>query len=278
MKETDRTESPDASKIVKQCCARLYESDVAKWLLGDSFHPGGLPLTERLGTLLALTPETRVLDVASGTGASAVFLAERFGCRVVGVDYSGPSVERANELARAKNVGSRVHFQVGDAEHLDFPDASFAGVVCECAFCTFPDKLAAAREFARVLRPGGRLGFSDLTRASLLPKNLESLLAWIACIADAQPLETYQEYLCQAGLRAGVVEKHDEALHEMVQQVRRKLLGAELMVGLKKLALPEADLQAAKEMAGSAQQAIQQGLLGYALITAARPTELAPQR
>ena len=44
-----------SQETVKQCCARLYESDFAKMLLGDSFHPGGLKLTERLGTLLGLT-------------------------------------------------------------------------------------------------------------------------------------------------------------------------------------------------------------------------------
>ncbi len=51
-------------------------------LLGESFHPGGAALTERLGQLLALTPESRVLDAASGKGTSAVLLAQRFGCTV----------------------------------------------------------------------------------------------------------------------------------------------------------------------------------------------------
>src|SRR5260370_6973162 len=83
--------NPAGSKNVKQCCAQLYESDLAKILLGDSFHPGGLRLTERLGSLLRLTAESRVLDVASGKGASAFFLAEQFRCHVVGVDYPGPN-------------------------------------------------------------------------------------------------------------------------------------------------------------------------------------------
>jgi arsenite methyltransferase len=60
---------------VKQCCAAAYDSDAAKMLLGDSFHPGGTKLTERLGRILNLSPRTRVLDVAAGRGASAIFLA-----------------------------------------------------------------------------------------------------------------------------------------------------------------------------------------------------------
>src|SRR5260370_18146100 len=81
---------------VKQCCARLYESDIAKMLLGDSFHPGGLKLTERLGRSLQLTSTSRVLDVASGKGASAMFLAEQFGCVVIGIDYSKHNVKNPN--------------------------------------------------------------------------------------------------------------------------------------------------------------------------------------
>src|SRR5260370_4013306 len=165
-------------KDIKQCCARLYESDFAKILLGASFHPGGVGLTERLGTLLGLTAVSRVLDIASGKGTSAQFLAERFGCEVVGIDYGEHNVERANAAAAAKGLDKRVSFQTGDAERLPFADSSFDAVICECAFCTFPDKSAAAKEFARVLRSFAPVGISDLTREPVLPKELEGLLAW----------------------------------------------------------------------------------------------------
>ena len=148
----------NSQETVKQCCARLYESDFAKMLLGDSFHPGGIRLTERLGMLLGLTIRSRVLDIASGKGTSALFLAEHFGCEVIGVDYGAQNVEQANAAAAAKGLEKRVSFQTGDAERLPFADASFDAVICECAFCTFPDKRAAADEFARVLRSGGSVG------------------------------------------------------------------------------------------------------------------------
>ena len=139
---------------IKQCCARLYESDLAQMLLGESFHPGGLQLTERLGILLGLDAGSRLLDVASGKGTSAIFLAERFGCRVDGIDYSAQNVEQATAAAAAKGLTSQVRFQQADAERLPADDGGFDAVICECAFCTFPDKRAATREFARVLRPG----------------------------------------------------------------------------------------------------------------------------
>ncbi len=81
----------------------------------------GLRLTERLGELLHLTPESQVLDVASGKGTSALFLAERFACHVIGLDYSEQNVAQANELAAAKGLASLVSFEPGDAEHLHFP-------------------------------------------------------------------------------------------------------------------------------------------------------------
>jgi len=258
----------DAAASLKQCCAQLYASDMARMLLGDSFHPGGLKLTERVGLLLSLARGSHVLDVASGKGTSALFLAERFRSRIVGIDYSGQNVADASELASAKKLSSLVRFERGDAEGLPFPNESFDAIICECAFCTFPNKRDAAREFARVLRPGGRVGLSDLTRGPTLSKDLDGLLAWIACIADAQPVDRYADYLRSAALELQRVELHDRTLSEMVQQIRMKLLSAEILVGLKRLALPGVDLTSAKRMAQSALTAVQQGQLGYAVLIA----------
>jgi ubiquinone/menaquinone biosynthesis C-methylase UbiE len=171
---------------VKTCCATLYESDLTQFLLGDSFHPGGLQLTGELGRVLRLGPASRVLDVACGKGTTAVFLAKEFGCGVLGIDYGEHNVAAARSLAQADHVDSRVQFECGDADNLPFADAAFDAVICECAFCTFPDKVASAREFFRVLRRGGHAGISDLTRERALPAELDGLLAWIACIGDAQ--------------------------------------------------------------------------------------------
>jgi len=255
----------ESADNIKQCCARLYESDFAKLLLGDSFHPGGLALTERLGVLLNLGPSSQVLDIASGPGYSAFFLAERFGCQVVGVDYSELNIERANEAIASKGLGSRVRFERGDAERLHFEDGSFDAIVCECAFCTFPDKRAAAREFARVLLPNGRVSISDLTRAGTLPKELDSLLAWIACVADAQTVESYLEYLKSAGFAVSPAENHDEALLEMVRQIQGKLLVAEVSSALKKVNLAGIDFASAKQLANAAISAIKRHDLGYSL-------------
>lgn len=254
----------------KQCCANLYQSDLARYLFGDSFHPGGLAMTRRLGEMLALNPNSRVLDVACGTGTSAVFLAKEFGCEVRGIDYGQKNIDAARALAKIEELKGRVQFERSDAEILPFADESFDALICECAFCTFPKKSLAAAEFFRVLRPGGRIGLSDVTRAEVLSSDLNGLLAWIACMGDAQTVENYASHLRNSGFSADHVEPHDAALQEMVDQVRLKLFGAEIMTGLKKLQLPGVDLTAAKEMASSAMAAVKKGQLGYALICATK--------
>lgn len=256
---------------VKQCCATFYGSDFARLLLGDSFHPGGTQLTECLGNLLALTRESHMLDVASGCGTSAFHLAESFGCMVTGVDLSEENVRLATAEASQRGLARQISFQLGDAERLPFGDKTFDAIICECAFCTFPSKPVAAQEFFRVLKPGGQLGLSDLTRTEKTPPGLEGLLSWIACIGDALPAERYVAILQHAGFEVHNIEDHNDALVDMVRQIQAKLLGAEIMAGLKKIDLPGVDFAAGKQFAQAALQAARDGALGYVLIPARRP-------
>jgi SAM-dependent methyltransferase len=236
-----------SAETTKACCADLYASDWARLLLGDSLHPGGLGLTERLGVLLGLDVHSRVLDLAAGRGTSALHLARVFGCQVMGVDYG------------ARNVALNA-----------IEDESFDAVVCECAYCTFPNKRAAATEIARVLAPGGRFGLSDLTRNGALPPELDGLVAWIACVADAQPVASYVADLEGVGLRVSHIEAHDEALTKLIGEVRGRLLAAGLVAKIQQVELPGVDLQVARQVARSAAQAVIEGALGYTLITATR--------
>ena len=71
----------------KACCADLYQSDMAKLIMGDTLHPGGLGLTNRLGRLMGLGPGDMVADLASARGQSAQALGRVFRCRVLGVEF-----------------------------------------------------------------------------------------------------------------------------------------------------------------------------------------------
>ena len=259
--------SPSA---IKQCCADIYDSDAATLLLGDSFHPGGTRLTEHLGQILSLGPRTRVLDIAAGRGTSAFSLATRFGCEVLGIDYSQRNINAAEADAKVRGLSERVAFQRADAEQLPFPDDSFDVIICECALCTFPDKHSAVGEFARVLRVGGQVGLSDLTREGALAPDLDGLLSWIACIGDAQPLTAYVALLSAANLKVRITEEHNSVLAEFANQIRTRLLVAEVMVRLQKLVSPDFDFEAAKNVAKHALEAIAKGRLGYAIVTAVK--------
>jgi arsenite methyltransferase len=263
--------SPDQAADIKQCCARLYESEIVSQLLGDSFHPGGAALTERLGQMLGLSSESHVLDAASGTGTSAVLIAQRYGCSVVGVDLGAQNVERAATEVDRLGLAHRVRFEVGDAERLPIDDASMDAVICECAFCTFPDKSAAAREFARVLKSGGLVGLSDITRAPDPSGELTDLMAWIACLADARPADSYAAWLTAAGFTHVAIEPHDDALTEMIRRIGTRLFTAEVLVGLKKVDLAGIDFPAAKRMARQALTAVAEHRLGYVIVHATKP-------
>jgi arsenite methyltransferase len=255
---------------IKQCCAAVYDSEAVKLLVGDSLHPGGAELTVRLGQILNLGPQARVLDIAAGRGASAIALATQFGCEVIGIDYSLRNVVAAKHAATERGLSAKLTFYCADAEQLPFADASFDAIVCECALCTFPEKQSAAAEFARVLRAGGRLGLSDLTRQGALPAELENLVSWVACIADARPLTDYVTLLTAEGLEILTTEEHNGALFDLANQIRTRLLVAEVAMRLNKLALPGLDIATVKDFAQHTINAIKTGKIGYTIMAAAK--------
>lgn len=107
-----------------------------------------------------IEPGQRVLDVASGRGAVLFPCAEKLGGtgELVGIDLSDEMARVTN--AEAARIGIAGRVQVMDAEHLQFPDASFDRVVCGFGVMFFPDQVHALSEFRRVLKPGGLLAVS----------------------------------------------------------------------------------------------------------------------
>jgi SAM-dependent methyltransferase len=254
---------------VKACCASAYEGDAVALILGDSYHPGGLALTRRLAHALGLQAGERVADIASGPGTTALLLAAEHGVAIDGVDLGEAAVSAANARAARAGLEASVVFHVGDAERLPLADASVDAVVCECAWCTFPDKAAAAAEMARVLRPGGRAGITDVTLDhSRLGPELASLAGWVACIAGARPVADYCELLGRSGLEVRLVEHHDHALAEMVETIDARLVAYSMTDAP---ALAGIDIASVREKVAVARRAVADGTAGYALIVARKP-------
>jgi len=256
---------------VKACCAAGYSSDLVTMLLGESYHPGGLMLSRRLLDLLGVTSGQRLVDVASGRGTTALLAALEYDVAVDGVDLAAANVALASSAADARGLADRVRFHLGDAEALPLPDGRWDAVICECALCTFPDKATAVAEMARVLRPGGRLGLSDVTAdQSRLPEALTGLTAWVACVADARPSLEYEALLVAQGLRVRTVEQHHDAIDRMILQIaaRVELLRLTNRQRADDLGL---DFDRVPEVLRAAQDAVADGILGYALIVAEKP-------
>jgi arsenite methyltransferase len=255
---------------VKACCAVAYGSEAVRWLLGDRLHPGGAALTARLIDALGVGPGAVVADVACGPGASALQAAEQVGCQVVGIDLAPANVDLARAAARSAGLAERARFVVGDAEALPLDDASVDGVLCECALCTFPDKPVAVREIARVLRPGGVLALSDMTaQAGRLPGELRSLEAWIACVADARPLDSLADLLSDNGLTVARRERHDRALSALVERADARLRLARALGP--RLPVSAASIERGLTITAAARAAGAGGALGYGIVVARRP-------
>lgn len=255
---------------VKACCAAGYSSDVVSLLLGPSYHPGGLALTRRLLDLSGVREGESVADIASGLGTSTILAAQEYGAVVDAVDLSQPNVDRGEATGRAAGLTGRVRFHHGDAEALPLPSESFDVVLCECALCTFPDKATAAAEFARILRPGGRVALSDIAAdRTRLPHELQGIAAWVACVADARPAAEYAEILRAAGLSIDIVESHTATLRRMLSQVEARLTLL-TMTSRPRLAELGVDVDRSRPVIAATRAAIDAGILDYVVITAVK--------
>jgi len=132
------------------------------WASGDYAAIGArIPLiSERLCDAADLRSGTRVLDVAGGSGSTAI-AAARCGCRVVSLDYVPSLLERGRERAAAE--GLDVEYVEGDAQALPFPHASFDAVVSAIGVMFAPDQRRAAGELLRVCRSGGTIALANWT-------------------------------------------------------------------------------------------------------------------
>jgi SAM-dependent methyltransferase len=111
---------------------------------------------------LDLGPDRTALEVACGSGGVTCRMAGETGAQCVGVDINPHGIEAARRRAESEGLSSRVRFHVADAaQPLSFSDARFDAVFCNDSINHFPSRLEVLRDWCRVLRPGGRLLFTD---------------------------------------------------------------------------------------------------------------------
>lgn len=132
------------------------------WAAGDYQQIAAciLIVSEQLCEAVDLRAGQRVLDVASGTGNTALAAARRF-CEVTGTDYVPALLDRARQRAAAE--GLVITFEDGDAESLPVADASYDVVLSTFGVMFSPNQELAARELLRACRPGGKIGLANHT-------------------------------------------------------------------------------------------------------------------
>lgn len=141
-------------------------------VIGTTLQIAGESLCEAVD----LHAGSRVLDVACGNGNAALAAARRW-CKVTGVDYV-PEVLRSAEQ-RARGEGLELEFILGDAERLPFPDAHFDVALSTYGIMFAPDQAQAAREIARVVKPGGKIGLANWTPQGFVGELLRTVARYV---------------------------------------------------------------------------------------------------
>ncbi len=257
----------------KACCADLYQSQLARMVLGDTLHPGGLALTNRLGKLMEIEPGDWVVDLASARGNSAMAVSRVFKCNVVGVEFGRAAVLEAHAAAQGSPKGASSHHLQGDAEQPPLRPGMFDGVFCECSMSLFLDKSAAVAEAVGLLRPGGRLGLSDVTvEPNSLPAELEGSLGQLLCLTDALTVSGYVRLLEEGGLK--MVHQVDASAEgvKIIDALEAKVGAYVAWQGLTGQQGPGPDLlQRAPQLLIRLRDMITRGQLGYWVFVAEKP-------
>lgn len=149
----------------------LRNGQIHMWYWYDREDDATLPeavhrITRKVADTLGLRPGEHVLDAGCGPGETAVYLARTHEVTVTGVNVSGFELNRARQRAQAAGLSERARFQYGDFMALPFPDGTFDAVLALESLQNAPDLDQVLRELYRVLRPGGRLSFSDFSLES----------------------------------------------------------------------------------------------------------------
>jgi len=170
----------------KQCVCEPDKCDtfqfMAKTLHMNVLHPGGFQGTELLAEQIGISENMTILDAGCGSGSSSIFLARRYGCRVVGIDIDHSSLSKAYAMAQRKGVLDHVAFRHMDIGDLTFQDQTFDGVLVQAALI-FTHKRKTLHSIHSKIRSGGFIGVIELAWKTIPPKNVATRVQNILCEA-----------------------------------------------------------------------------------------------
>lgn len=213
---------------------RLGEDDL---LPVDEFHSRGRRATEELYESSRFAPGMRVLDVGSGIGGPARFLARK-GLHVTGLDITSEFCDVARDLTRRSGLEANIEFVQGDANSMPFSDGSFDGVWMQHANMNIEDKGLLFREVSRVLLPGAQFAFHEVLAGPAGEPHLPAPWASRCEFSFLMAADGLQSMLEQAGLEIVHWKDDTEATVAFFDRMFERLpnegsppLGAHLLFG-----------------------------------------------
>lgn len=173
--------------------------------------------------IAALKPGEVVLDLGSGGGFDCFLASREVGetGQVIGVDMTPDMLEKARQNLVTSGV-TNVEFRLGEIEHLPVADASIDVIISNCVINLSPYKQQVLDEAFRVLKPGGRLAFSDVVAKAPLPESLKNSVTMIAsCIGGAETTENLLTMLKKSGFK----NVHIQPVYESGEFIRTWIPG-----------------------------------------------------
>ena len=198
----------------------------------DQFGIGGLDGAVSLAQRVGFREAHWVLDVGSGLGGPARYLARTFGCRVMGLDVSIVNYQRAVQLTRECGMEDRVDFRHGSALDMPFKAETFDVVWGIDAWAHVTDKDRLMQECARVLKPGGVIAFADELRTAEMDEAERERVFTIQAVPYLETLEGYVAILERLGFEVRTQEdvsqeylRHWDRWQEGILEKREEIVG-----------------------------------------------------
>lgn len=193
----------------------------------DEFHIGGRIATEDFLEQLNIDASHHVLDVGCGLGGASRFAADKYGCRITGVDLTSEYVETGNTICSWLGLDETVKLEQADATQLPYPSETFDRAFMLHVGMNIADKYSLAGELHRVIRAEGKVGIYDVMQVN--DGELTYPVPWAANSqgSSVSTPETYTSALKEAGFHVEVQRNRREFALEFFDQLQSRTAGSE---------------------------------------------------